>query len=223
MINPDIDESWKKVLWDEFQQPYFAELKQFLQAEKRAHTVYPPGPMIFNAFNKTPFDKVKVVIIGQDPYHEEGQAHGLCFSVQDGIPHPKSLINIFKELSEDVGMTIPQSGNLEKWTAQGVFLLNATLTVRAHEAGSHQNHGWERFTDAVIRKLSEQREGLVFLLWGNYAKQKEAIIDTTKHYILSTVHPSPLSAHRGFFGCKHFSKTNEILKKLGKAEIDWQL
>lgn len=223
MINPDIDESWKKVLWDEFQQPYFAELKQFLQAEKRAHTVYPPGPMIFNAFNKTPFDKVKVVIIGQDPYHEEGQAHGLCFSVQDGIPHPKSLINIFKELSEDVGMTIPQSGNLEKWTAQGVFLLNATLTVRAHEAGSHQNHGWERFTDAAIRKLSEQREGLVFLLWGNYAKQKEAIIDTTKHFILSTVHPSPLSAHRGFFGCKHFSKTNEILKKLGKAEIDWQL
>lgn len=223
MINPDIDESWKKVLWDEFQQPYFAELKQFLRAEKRAHTVYPPGPMIFNAFNKTPFDKVKVVIIGQDPYHEEGQAHGLCFSVQDGIPHPKSLINIFKELSEDVGMTIPQSGNLEKWTAQGVFLLNATLTVRAHEAGSHQNHGWERFTDAAIRKLSEQREGLVFLLWGNYAKQKEAIIDTTKHYILSTVHPSPLSAHRGFFGCKHFSKTNEILKKLGKAEIDWQL
>lgn len=223
MINPDIDESWKKVLWDEFQQPYFAELKQFLQAEKRAHTVYPPGPMIFNAFNKTPFDKVKVVIIGQDPYHEEGQAHGLCFSVQDGIPHPKSLINIFKELSEDVGMTIPQSGNLEKWTAQGVFLLNATLTVRAHEAGSHQNHGWERFTDAAIRKLSEQREGLVFLLWGNYAKQKEVIIDTTKHYILSTVHPSPLSAHRGFFGCRHFSKTNEILKKLGKAEIDWQL
>lgn len=223
MINPDIDESWKKVLWDEFQQPYFAELKQFLQAEKRAHTVYPPGPMIFNAFNKTPFDKVKVVIIGQDPYHEEGQAHGLCFSVQDGIPHPKSLINIFKELSEDVGMTIPQSGNLEKWTAQGVFLLNATLTVRAHEAGSHQNHGWERFTDAAIRKLSEQREGLVFLLWGNYAKQKEAIIDTTKHFILSTVHPSPLSAHRGFFGCKHFSKTNEILRKLGKSEIDWQL
>ncbi|MCQ2265070.1 MAG: uracil-DNA glycosylase [Bacteroidales bacterium] len=222
-MNPDIDESWKKVLWDEFQQPYFAELKQFLQAEKRAHTVYPPGPMIFNAFNKTPFDKVKVVIIGQDPYHEEGQAHGLCFSVQDGIPHPKSLINIFKELSEDVGMTIPQSGNLEKWTAQGVFLLNATLTVRAHEAGSHQNHGWERFTDAAIRKLSEQREGLVFLLWGNYAKQKEAIIDTTKHFILSTVHPSPLSAHRGFFGCKHFSKTNEILRKLGKSEIDWQL
>lgn len=223
MINPDIDETWKKVLWNEFQQPYFAELKQFLVAEKRAYTVYPPGPMIFNAFNKTPFDKVKVVIIGQDPYHEEGQAHGLCFSVQDGVPHPKSLINIFKELSDDVGMTIPKSGNLEKWTTQGVFLLNATLTVRAHEAGSHQNHGWERFTDAAIRKLSEQREGLVFLLWGNYAKQKEAIIDTTKHYILSTVHPSPLSAHRGFFGCKHFSKTNEILRKLGKTEIDWQL
>lgn len=223
MINPDIEDSWKKVLWEEFQQPYFAELKQFLQVEKRAYTVYPPGPMIFNAFNKTPFDKVKVVIIGQDPYHEVGQAHGLCFSVQDGVPHPKSLINIFKELQDDVGITIPKNGNLEKWTAQGVFLLNATLTVRAHEAGSHQNRGWERFTDAAISKLSEQREGLVFLLWGNYAKQKEALIDTSKHHILSTVHPSPLSAHRGFFGCKHFSKTNEILRSMGKPEIDWQV
>ena len=223
MITPTIEESWKKVLWDEFQQPYFAELKQFLLEEKRKYKVYPPGPMIFNAFNKTPFDKVKVVLIGQDPYHEPGQAHGLCFSVQDGVPHPKSLINIFKELHDDVGFEIPVSGNLEKWTAQGVFLLNATLTVRAHEAGSHQNHGWERFTDAAISKLSMQREGLVFLLWGSYAKQKEALIDTSKHYILSTVHPSPLSAHRGFFGCKHFSKTNEILRKLGKTEINWQL
>ena len=223
MITPNIEESWKKVLWDEFQQPYFAELKQFLVEEKKKYTVYPPGPLIFNAFNKTPFDKVKVVLIGQDPYHEPGQAHGLCFSVQDGVPHPKSLINIFKELHDDVGFEIPQSGNLEKWTEQGVFLLNATLTVRAHEAGSHQNHGWERFTDAAISKLSQQREGLVFLLWGNYAKQKEALIDTSKHHILSTVHPSPLSAHRGFFGCKHFSKTNEILRKLGKTEINWQL
>ena len=223
MITPNIEESWKKVLWDEFQQPYFAELKQFLLEEKRKYTVYPPGPLIFNAFNKTPFDKVKVVLIGQDPYHEPGQAHGLCFSVQDGVPHPKSLINIFKELHEDVGFVIPKSGNLEKWTEQGVFLLNATLTVRAHEAGSHQNHGWERFTDAAISKLSMLREGLVFLLWGNYAKQKEALIDTSKHYILSTVHPSPLSASRGFFGCKHFSKTNEILRKLGKTEINWQL
>ena len=223
MITPTIEESWKKVLWDEFQQPYFAELKQFLLEEKRKYKVYPPGPMIFNAFNKTPFDKVKVVLIGQDPYHEPGQAHGLCFSVQDGVPHPKSLINIFKELHDDVGFEIPVSGNLEKWTSQGVFLLNATLTVRAHEAGSHQNHGWERFTDAAISKLSMQREGLVFLLWGSYAKQKEALIDTSKHYILSTVHPSPLSAHRGFFGCKHFSKTNEILRKLGKTEINWQL
>lgn len=223
MITPTIEESWKKVLWDEFQQPYFAELKQFLLEEKRKYTVYPPGPMIFNAFNKTPFDKVKVVLIGQDPYHEPGQAHGLCFSVQDGVPHPKSLINIFKELHDDVGFEIPVNGNLEKWTEQGVFLLNATLTVRAHEAGSHQNHGWERFTDAAISKLSMQREGLVFLLWGSYAKQKEALIDTSKHYILSTVHPSPLSAHRGFFGCKHFSKTNEILRKLGKTEINWQL
>jgi uracil-DNA glycosylase len=223
MITPNIEESWKKVLWDEFQQPYFAELKQFLIAEKQKYTVYPPGPLIFNAFNKTPFDKVKVVIIGQDPYHEPGQAHGLCFSVQNGVPHPKSLINIFKELHDDVGFQIPVNGNLEKWTEQGVFLLNATLTVRAHEAGSHQNHGWERFTDAAISKLSEQREGLVFLLWGNYARQKEAIIDQSKHYILSTVHPSPLSAHRGFFGCKHFSKTNEILRSLGKTEINWQL
>ena len=223
MITPNIEESWKKVLWDEFQQPYFAELKQFLVEEKKKYTVYPPGPLIFNAFNKTPFDKVKVVLIGQDPYHEPRQAHGLCFSVQDGVPHPKSLINIFKELHDDVGFEIPQSGNLEKWTEQGVFLLNATLTVRAHEAGSHQNHGWERFTDAAISKLSMMREGLVFLLWGNYAKQKEALIDTSKHHILSTVHPSPLSAHRGFFGCKHFSKTNEILRKLGKTEINWQL
>lgn len=223
MITPNIEESWKKVLWDEFQQPYFAELKQFLLEEKRKYTVYPPGPMIFNAFNKTPFDKVKVVLIGQDPYHEPGQAHGLCFSVQDGVPHPKSLINIFKELHDDVGFEIPVNGNLEKWIEQGVFLLNATLTVRAHEAGSHQNHGWERFTDAAISKLSMQREGLVFLLWGNYAKQKEALIDTSKHYILSTVHPSPLSAHRGFFGCKHFSKTNELLRQMGKTEINWQL
>ena len=223
MITPNIEESWKKVLWDEFQQPYFAELKQFLLEEKRKYTVYPPGPLIFNAFNKTPFDKVKVVLIGQDPYHEPGQAHGLCFSVQDGVPHPKSLINIFKELHDDVGFEIPVNGNLEKWTEQGVFLLNATLTVRAHVAGSHQNHGWERFTDAAISKLSEQREGLVFLLWGNYARQKEAIIDTSKHYILSTVHPSPLSAHRGFFGCRHFSKTNELLRRMGKTEINWQL
>lgn len=223
MITPNIEESWKKVLWEEFQQPYFAELKQFLLEEKRKYTVYPPGPMIFNAFNKTPFDKVKVVLIGQDPYHEPGQAHGLCFSVQDGVPHPKSLINTFKELHDDVGFEIPVNGNLEKWTEQGVFLLNATLTVRAHEAGSHQNHGWERFTDAAISKLSMQREGLVFLLWGNYAKQKEALIDTSKHYILSTVHPSPLSAHRGFFGCKHFSKTNELLRQMGKSEINWQL
>ena len=202
MITPNIEESWKKVLWDEFQQPYFAELKQFLLEEKRKYTVYPPGPMI---------------------YHEPGQAHGLCFSVQDGVPHPKSLINIFKELHDDVGFEIPVNGNLEKWTEQGVFLLNATLTVRAHAAGSHQNHGWERFTDAAISKLSLLREGLVFLLWGNYAKQKEALIDTSKHYILSTVHPSPLSAHRGFFGCKHFSKTNELLRQMGKSEINWQL
>ena len=223
MINPKIDPSWLEVLRPQFEAPYFAQLKDFLVAERRQYVCYPKGGDIFAAFDRTPFDKVKVVVLGQDPYHEPGQAHGLCFSVQDGVPHPKSLINIFKELHDDVGFEIPVNGNLEKWTEQGVFLLNATLTVRAHEAGSHQNHGWERFTDAAISKLSMQREGLVFLLWGNYAKQKEALIDTSKHYILSTVHPSPLSAHRGFFGCKHFSKTNELLRQMGKSEINWQL
>lgn len=222
-INPQIESSWKEVLFDQFQQPYFEELRNFIVAEKSQYQIFPPGSLIFNAFNLTPFNEVKVVILGQDPYHNVGQAHGLCFSVQDGVQHPKSLINIFKEMQDDVGTTIPVSGNLEKWAKQGVFLLNATLTVRAHQAGSHQNHGWEKFTDSVIRALSDKREGLVFLLWGNYARAKSSLIDTSKHFILETVHPSPLSAYNGFFGCKHFSKTNEILKNLGKAEIDWQL
>jgi uracil-DNA glycosylase len=222
-VNPIIEESWKEILRDEFNAGYFKDLKEFLVEEKKHYTIFPPGNLIFNAFNLTPFDKVKVVLIGQDPYHNIHQAHGLCFSVQPGIEHPRSLINIFKELHDDLGFEIPQNGNLEKWAQQGVLLLNATLTVRAHQAGSHQNHGWEIFTDAVIRKLSENKEGLVFLLWGNYAQAKENLIDTSKHYILKTVHPSPLSASRGFFGCKHFSKTNEILQQLGKEIIDWEL
>ena len=222
-INPQIEESWKSVLWDQFQSPYFAQLKAFLQEEKRHYRVFPPGPCIFNAFNSTPFDQVKVVIIGQDPYHEYGQAHGLCFSVQDGVPFPKSLINIFKELTDDVGFRTPLSGNLQKWTQQGVLLLNATLTVREHAAGSHQGRGWETFTDCAIQRLSERREGLVFLLWGNYAIQKRALIDMGKHHVLTAPHPSPLSAHRGFFGCRHFSQTNALLAQMGKAPIDWQL
>lgn len=222
-INPTIEESWKEVLWDQFQAPYFTELKNFLVEEKKHYVVFPPGPCIFNAFNMTPFDEVKVVIIGQDPYPNEGQAHGLCFSVQDGVPFPRSLNNIFTELSHDVGFTLPKSGNLEKWAKQGVLLLNATLTVRAHAAGSHQNHGWETFTDCAIKRLSERKEGLVFLLWGNYAINKRNLIDTTKHHILTAPHPSPLSASRGFFGCKHFSKANEYLKAMGKPIINWQL
>ncbi len=222
-VNPQIEATWKEVLWDQFQAPYFAQLKAFLQEEKQHYRVFPPGPCIFNAFNSTPFDKVKVVIIGQDPYHEVGQAHGLCFSVQDGVPFPKSLINIFKELQDDVGFVIPQSGNLQKWTEQGVLLLNATLTVREHAAGAHQGRGWETFTDCAIQRLSERREGLVFLLWGNYAINKRALIDPNKHFVLTAAHPSPLSAFRGFFGCKHFSKTNELLRQMGKEPINWQL
>jgi len=222
-IDPKIESSWKGVLVQEFESDYFSHLKDFLVNEKAKHRVFPPGNLIFNAFDLTPFPAVKVVLLGQDPYHNIGQAHGLCFSVPDGVPHPKSLINIFKELQDDLGVTIPKSGNLEKWARQGVLLLNATLTVRAHEAGSHQHQGWETFTDAVIRTLSEQRSGIVFLLWGSYAQAKEALIDTSKHFILKTVHPSPLSASRGFFGCKHFSKTNEILQQNAKEAIDWKL
>lgn len=223
MINPTIEESWKSVLWDQFQMPYFTDLKNFLVEEKRSHKVFPPGPMIFRAFNSTPFEKVKVVILGQDPYHGDGQACGLSFSVPEGVAVPKSLQNIYKELRDDVGFIIPVSGNLQKWADQGVLLLNATLTVRAHTAGSHQRHGWETFTDCVIQRLSEQRTGIVFLLWGNYAIEKQRLIDTSKHYVLKAPHPSPLSASRGFFGCRHFSKTNEILASLGKSPIDWQL
>ena len=220
---PNIEERWYEALRNEFESPYFANIKTFLIEEKRQHIVYPPSPLIFNAFNLTPFDKVKVVILGQDPYHNEGQAHGLSFSVPDSIQKPPSLINIFKELNQDLGIPIPTHGNLEKWAKQGVLLLNASLTVRAHTAASHAKIGWQRFTDAAIKALSEQKQNLVFLLWGNYAIAKENLIDSNKHLILKTVHPSPLSASRGFFGCRHFSKTNEYLTKNGITPIDWKL
>jgi uracil-DNA glycosylase len=222
-INPQIEESWKHVLRDEFEAPYFLGLTEFLRDDKKKHIIYPPGPLIFSAFNNTPFNRVKVVILGQDPYHGPGQAHGLCFSVPDGVPHPPSLVNIFKEIKSDLGIPIPKSGNLIKWAGQGVLLVNAILTVRANEPTSHQNKGWETFTNAVIRNLSEKRKNLVFLLWGNYAQAKESLIDSSKHYILKAAHPSPLSASRGFFGCKHFSHTNQILEEHGLNEIDWSL
>ncbi len=221
-VNPRIEAGWKDALQNEFRAGYFSSLKAFLIEEKKKFTVYPPGSMIFAAFDHTPFEKVKVVILGQDPYHGPGQAHGLCFSVPDGIPKPPSLFNIFKEIGDDLGISMPESGNLESWTRQGVLLLNATLTVRANQAGSHQNRGWETFTDAVIRKLSDEKDGLVFLLWGNYAIAKKALIDQGRHHIFTAPHPSPLSANRGFFGCRHFSKTNEALRGMGKTEIDWR-
>ena len=217
-----IDESWKKLLSDQFNAPYFTELKNFLVQEKKQFVVYPPGPQIFSAFNRTPFSKVKVVIIGQDPYHGPGQANGLCFSVAEGIKSPPSLKNIFKELNTDLGIPIPYSGNLEPWADQGVLLLNAVLTVRANTPGSHQKKGWETFTDAVIQKISDEKENIIFLLWGGFAKKKGAKINRTKHHILETGHPSPLSANRGlWFGNKHFSKTNTYLQSLGKETIKW--
>lgn len=222
-INPQIEESWREVLNDEFHQDYFVKLKSFLVEEKKKRVVFPPGAMIFNAFNNTPFNEVKVVLLGQDPYHGPGQAHGLCFSVPDGIPKPPSLVNIFKEIQTDLGIPIPKGGNLEKWAKQGVLLLNATLTVRAHEAGSHQKRGWEQFTDAAITAISRKQTGVVFLLWGAYAQAKVSIIDQTKHHVLTAPHPSPLSVMRGFYGCKHFSKTNELLRSQGKKEIDWRI
>lgn len=223
-IDPVIETSWKEILHEEFQQEYFLGLKEFLIEEKKHYVVYPSGNQIFAAFNNTPFSQVKVVIIGQDPYHGEGQAHGLCFSVNEGIAYPPSLVNIFKELSSDLGCPYPKSGSLIKWAQQGVLLLNATLTVRAHQAGSHQRKGWETFTNAVIEKVSQQSGHVVFLLWGRYAQQKEKLIDTTKHIILKSGHPSPMSANQGlWFGNRHFSKTNKILKDWGLGEIDWCL
>src|SRR3982751_1945970 len=209
-----IEEGWKNVLKPEFAKPYFQQAVTFIKVEKsQGKTIYPPGPLIFNAFDKTPFDKVKAVLLGQDPYHGSGQAHGLCFSVPDGVMPPPSLVNMFKELNSDVGIPIPQKGNLEKWAKQGVLLLNATLTVQANQAGSHQGKGWENFTDSVIKRISEKKKGVVFILWGKYAQAKEALIDATKHFVLKAPHPSPFSADRGFFGCRHFSKTNELLQQ----------
>lgn len=218
---PDLEESWYEALKKEFEATYFAGIKAFLIEEKRQYVVYPPSNLIFNAFNLTPFDKVKVVILGQDPYHNVGQAHGLAFSVPDGIQPPPSLQNIFKELNSDIGMPIPKSGNLENWAKEGVLLLNASLTVRANMAASHAKIGWQQFTDAAIRALSEKKEHLVFILWGNYAIAKESLIDSSKHLVLKTVHPSPLSASRGFFGCHHFSQTNQYLINNGIQPINW--
>ena len=222
-INPLIEDGWKKVLMEEFQSPYFRSLKEFLVEEKSLYTIYPPGNLIFNAFKHTPFDRVKVVILGQDPYHGRSQAHGLCFSVPQGIPKPPSLVNIFKELHSDLEVPIPAHGNLEPWADQGVLLINATLTVRDSQAGSHQKKGWETFTNRVIEKVSEEKRGMVFLLWGRYAQAKESLVDGSKHLVLKAAHPSPLSAYNGFFGCRHFSLANEYLKKQGLEEIDWSL
>jgi uracil-DNA glycosylase len=218
----DIDDSWKNALKDQFDAPYFKELKKFLVSEKKQYAVYPSGKQIFSAFNRTPFNKVKVVIIGQDPYHGPGQANGLCFSVSPGIRKPPSLVNIFKELNTDLGIPVPQDGNLEPWADQGVLLLNATLTVRGGMAGSHQKKGWEIFTDAVIKAVSDNKKGIVFLLWGNFAQTKAELIDKNKHFILMAAHPSPL-ARGAFFGCKHFSKTNKLLEHEGILPIDWRV
>lgn len=220
-MNVQIEESWKKHLAPEFEKDYFVQLTDFVRNEYAHTTVYPPGRLIFNAFNLCPFDQVKVVIIGQDPYHGPGQAHGLCFSVNDGIAFPPSLQNIFKEIQADLGKPIPTSGNLTRWAEQGVLMLNATLTVRAHAAGSHQRRGWEKFTDAAIRALNNEREHLVFILWGAYAQKKGAFIDRSRHLVLTSAHPSPLSAHNGFFGNHHFSLTNDYLRAHGQTPIDW--
>ena len=223
-INPRIESSWKQALATEFQSEYFVDLKSFLVSEKQHNKlVFPPGKQIFAAFDATPFHKVKVVILGQDPYHGPGQAHGLCFSVPFGIAPPPSLVNIYKEIKSDIGHPIPAHGNLQSWATQGVLLLNATLTVRAHEAGSHQKKGWERLIDTAIQRLSEERENLVFLLWGRFAQAKAQLIDEQKHLILKAAHPSPLSAYNGFFGCRHFSKANEYLQTQNVEPIDWAI
>ena len=219
-----IESSWKGILKDEFSKPYFQQAVLHIKTEKsQGKVIYPPGPYIFNAFNTTPVDNVKVVILGQDPYHGPGQAHGLCFSVQNGVPPPPSLINIFKELHEDIGVEIPNHGNLTHWAEQGVFLLNASLTVRAGEPMSHAKIGWATFTDTVIRKISDLKDHVVFMLWGKFAQEKKVLIDETKHFVLKAAHPSPLSAHAGFLGCRHFSKANEWLISKGIDPVDWKL
>jgi len=223
VTNVQIEESWKQVLAEEFQKPYFAEIKAFLLTEKQAgKTIYPPGPLIFNAFNKTPFDAVRVVVLGQDPYHNPGEAMGLSFSVPKGVKVPPSLLNIYKEIKNSLGIEPPMHGDLSRWAEQGVLLLNAMLTVEARKPASHQKIGWQQFTDAVIRTISERKSGVVFLLWGNFARSKKALIDETKHYVLESAHPSPLAGN-AFQGCGHFVRTNEILEKQGSAAIDWSL
>jgi uracil-DNA glycosylase len=219
-----IEHTWKAALKDQFTKDYFLQIVTFIKTEKATgKIIFPPGSLMFNAFEKTPFDKVKVVLLGQDPYHNPGQAHGLSFSVPNGIAKPPSLINIFKEIQSDLGIVPSLDGNLEKWAEQGVLLLNASLTVRKNEPGSHSKIGWLEFTDAVIRKLSDEKKGVVFLLWGKFAQDKQVLIDETKHYVLKAAHPSPFSADKGFFGCRHFSKTNEILMQQGMQPIDWKL
>lgn len=220
-MNVNIESSWKAHLSEEFDKPYFKELVEFVKQEYTKRTIYPPGKLIFNAFDHCPFDEVKVVILGQDPYHGVGQANGLSFSVNPGVPMPPSLLNIFKELQADLDIPMPPDGNLERWAEQGVLMLNATLTVAAKSPGSHQNKGWEEFTDAAIKKLSEEREDIVFILWGAYAQKKGSVIDATKHYVIKSPHPSPFAAHRGFFGSKPFSKANDFLQKKGKNPINW--
>ena len=222
-INPEIEQSWKMVLLEEFNKDYFIKLKQFLLDEKKHHSIYPKGKDIFNAFNYTSFNRVKVVILGQDPYHGMGQAHGLSFSVPDGVKQPPSLKNIFKEIASDLNLPLPETGNLSPWAKQGVLLLNATLSVRVKQAGSHQKKGWEEFTDSVIQNIYQKKEGVIFLLWGRFAQDKEELIDKNKHHILTAPHPSPFSVYRGFFGCKHFSKTNKLLAEQGLKEIDWKI
>ena len=220
-MNVKIAEDWKALLADEFEQPYFAELVGFVREEYGSRQIFPRGTNIFRAFDKCPFDKLKVVIIGQDPYHGEGQANGLCFSVNDGVQFPPSLRNIFQEVESDTGAPVPTSGNLDRWAEQGVLLLNSVLTVRDHEAASHAGRGWERFTDAVVREIAARREGVVYMLWGSYAQRKGAIADPARNCILKAVHPSPLSAYRGFFGCRHFSQANDYLVAHGKEPIVW--
>lgn len=216
-----IAEDWKEILKDEFSKPYFEELVSFVKQEYASGVVFPAGRNIFRAFDKCPFEKLKVVIIGQDPYHGDGQANGLCFSVSEGVPFPPSLKNIFKEVSDDIGTPIPHSGELDRWAEQGVLMLNAVLTVRAHNAASHAGHGWEMFTDAVVKAIAERKQGVVYMLWGSYAQRKGAIADPKQNLILHAVHPSPLSAYRGFFGCKHFSQANNYLISIGKEPIEW--
>ncbi|MDJ0676932.1 MAG: uracil-DNA glycosylase [Calothrix sp. MO_167.B42] len=220
---PPLPPSWSQVLAEEFDKPYFGQLQEFIQAERQSHIIFPPEEYVFSAFELTPYDQVNVLLLGQDPYHNYNQAHGLCFSVQPGITPPRSLINIFKEMQADIGVNIPNHGYLISWAKQGILMLNAVLTVRAHEANSHKNKGWEKFTDAVIQKVNQKRSPVIFVLWGGYAQKKLKLIDTQRHTVIQSAHPSPLSAHNGFFGSKPFSAINNALESFGQPEINWQL